>query len=294
MPPEESKARGSASGLRQRLAFGIPFLSKGIKGSWDPLRVRAEPGLASFPPAAHLAEAVVLLTRIPVPWRFAPSPSASPWAFPVVGALLGAATGAAAALGGALGLSPALSTGWALAATLLLTGALHEDGLADTADGLGGGRTPERRLAIMRDSRIGSFGALALALSTGLRWSALASLEGAGQGAWRVVAATTAAGALARCAMLLPMRLPPARPDGLGAGLGRVRPAAIAAGWAFGTGLAFALLPATRAVLSLLLAVAAGLLLARTGRRTLGGRTGDLLGATEQAAECAILSVLAR
>ncbi|MGI4976322.1 MAG: adenosylcobinamide-GDP ribazoletransferase [Janthinobacterium lividum] len=258
------------------------------------MRARAEPGLASFPPAAHLAEALVLLTRIPVPWRFIPSPSASPWAFPVVGAFLGAATGATATLGGALGLPPALSAGWALAATLLLTGALHEDGLADTADGLGGGRTPERRLAIMRDSRIGSFGALALVLSTGLRWSALAAFEGAGQGTWRVVAASTAAGALARCAMLLPMRLPPARPDGLGASLGVVRPAAIAAGWAFGAALAFALLPAARAGLCLLLAAAAGLLLARTGRRALNGRTGDLLGATEQAAECAILTLLAR
>ncbi|MGI3778496.1 MAG: adenosylcobinamide-GDP ribazoletransferase [Janthinobacterium lividum] len=244
--------------------------------------------------AAHLAEAVVLLTRVPVPWRFVPSPSASPWAYPVAGALLGAATGATAALGGALGLPPASSAGWALAATLLLTGALHEDGLADTADGLGGGRTPERRLAIMRDSRIGSFGALALALSVGLRWSALASLQGAGQGAWHIVAATMAAGALARCAMLLPMRLPPARPDGLGASLGQVRPTSIAAGWAFGAALALALLPASQAALSLLLAAVAGVLLARTGRRALGGRTGDLLGATEQAAECAILTLLTR
>ncbi len=247
--------------------------------------------------AAHLAEAVVLLTRVPVPWRFVPAPGTSAWAFPVVGAVLGAATGAMAALGDALGLPPALSAGWALAATLLLTGALHEDGLADTADGLGGGRTPERRLAIMRDSRIGSFGALALALSLGLRWSALTTLaaphHGPGQGAWHLVAAIAAAGALARCAMLLPMRLPPARPDGLAAGLGRVPPVSIAAGWAYGAALAVALLPLAQAALSLLLAAAAGLLLARAGRRALGGRTGDLLGATEQVAECVLLTLFA-
>ncbi len=244
--------------------------------------------------AAHLAEAVVLLTRVPVPWRFVPAPGVSAWAYPVVGAGLGAATGAIATLGATLGLAPMLCAGWALAATLLLTGALHEDGLADTADGLGGGRTPERRLAIMRDSRIGSFGALALFLSLGLRWSALAALQGAGQGTWHLVASTAAAGALARCAMLLPMRLPPARPDGLGASLGHVRPGAIAAGWTFGAALALVLLPLAQAVPSLLLAAAAGLLLARIGRRALAGRTGDLLGATEQAAECAVLTLLAR
>ncbi len=294
MPPEARKAKGSASGLRQRLAFGIHFSGHGIKGSSDPLRVWAAPSLAAFLRLpAHLAESVVLLTRIPVPWRFVPAPGASAWAHPVVGALIGAATGATAAAGAALGLPPALSAGWALAATLLLTGALHEDGLADTADGLGGGRTPERRLAIMRDSRIGSFGALALLLSLGLRWSALVALQGAGQGAWSLVAATAAAGALARCAMLLPMRLPPARTDGLGASLGHVPGASIVAGWACGAALAAVLLPPTRAVLSLLLAAGAGLLLARAGRRALGGRTGDLLGAAEQAAECAVLTVLA-
>ncbi len=240
----------------------------------------------------------MLLTRVPVPWRFVPSQGQAVWAYPVVGALAGAAAGAVAWLGTGLGLGAALSAGWALAASLLLTGALHEDGLADAADGIGGGRTPERRLAIMRDSRIGSFGALALALSVGLRWSALAAIGqrvlDAGAGGGRLLAAAAAAGALARCAMLLPMRLPPARADGMAAALGRVPGRAIAAGWAWGAALALALLPAGRAALALLLAAAAGAALSRVGRRALGGRTGDLLGAAEQVAECAVLTLLAR
>ncbi len=243
--------------------------------------------------AAHLAEAMVLLTRVPVPWQFASSPGRAVWAYPVVGTLVGAVAGAVAALGVRLGLGAALSAGWALSASLLLTGALHEDGLADTADGIGGGRTPERRLAIMRDSRIGSFGALALVVSVGLRWSALATIAGHGGGT-RLVAAAAAAGALARCAMLLPMRLPPARADGMAAALGRVSGRAVLAGWACGAALALALLPAGRAGVALLLAAGASVLLSRVGRRMLGGRTGDLLGAAEQVAECAVLTLLAR
>ena len=259
-------------------------------------------GVAARRGVAHLAEAVVLLTRVPVPWRFVPSRGEAAWAYPVVGALAGATVGAVAWAGIGLGLGAVLSAGWALAASLLLTGALHEDGLADAADGIGGGRTPERRLAIMRDSRIGSYGALALALSVGLRWSALAAIgqhatgagTGAGTGGARLVAATAAAGALARCAMLVPMRLPPARADGMAATLGRVPGRTIAAGWACGAALALALLPSGQAVAALLLAGVAGAALSRVGRQALGGRTGDLLGAAEQVAECAVLTLLAR
>jgi adenosylcobinamide-GDP ribazoletransferase len=245
----------------------------------------------------HLAEAVVLLTRVPVPWRFVPSAGRAVWAYPVVGALVGAAVGAAAALGLRLGLGAALSAGWALAVSLLLTGALHEDGLADTADGVGGGRTVERRLAIMRDSRIGSFGCLALVLSVGLRWSALTAIGQAGgqdAGGVGLVAAAAAAGALARCAMLLPMRLPPARGDGMAAALGQVPGRAVVGGWACGVALALGMLSWRRAVPVVLLAAVAGMALARVGRRALGGRTGDLLGAAEQVAECAVLTLLAR
>src|SRR5215470_19030586 len=98
------------------------------------------------------------------------------WAAPVAGALVGLIGGLAYALAQAAGLGPLPAAGLALVATLLVTGALHEDGLADTADAFGTGASPEARLAIMRDSRIGTFGACVLILSIGLRWAALASL----------------------------------------------------------------------------------------------------------------------
>lgn len=98
------------------------------------------------------------------------------WALPVAGLLVGLAGALVYKISSRLGLTPNLAALLALATTALITGALHEDGLADTADGLGGGRTRERKLEIMRDSRIGTYGVCALILSFGLRWSALAAI----------------------------------------------------------------------------------------------------------------------
>ena len=98
------------------------------------------------------------------------------WAAPLAGAVVGAVGALAYALAHAAGLGPLPAAGLTLVATLIVTGALHEDGLADTLDAFGAGATPQTRLAIMRDSRIGTFGACALILSLGLRWAALASL----------------------------------------------------------------------------------------------------------------------
>ena len=78
------------------------------------------------------------------------------------------------------GLSPSVAAALALAAAMLATGCLHEDGLSDVADGFGGGKTRERKLEIMRDSRIGAYGAAALVMSVLIRWSALADLGSAG------------------------------------------------------------------------------------------------------------------
>jgi adenosylcobinamide-GDP ribazoletransferase len=134
------------------------------------------------------------------------------WALPIAGLLVGLAGALVYKISSRLGLAPNLSALLALATTALVTGALHEDGLADTSDGLGGGRTRERKLEIMRDSRIGTYGVCALILSFGLRWGALATIADP----WAVTLALCAAHAAARAGVPAFMSLvPPARPDGL-------------------------------------------------------------------------------
>ncbi len=240
---------------------------------------------------AELVGACTLLTRLPVGGLAAahPPPGDCVWAYPLAGALAGGLGAGVLSLAMAAGLPQPLAAGWALAITVLLTGGLHEDGLADTADGFGGGRTPERKLAIMRDSRIGSFGALALLFSAGLRGTALSLSP-------RPALALLLAGVLGRGAMLLPLLLlRPARPDGLAASLGQRQAGRLATGLAVAAtgGLAVAATTGLGASAATAAAGLAGLLVAGLARRQVGGYTGDVLGAAEQAAECAALTVLA-
>jgi len=239
---------------------------------------------------AELASALLLLTRLPCGWLLGGRPPAaladSVWAFPLVGAALGGVGGGLFWLGARAGLPPILAALWTLTALLVVTGALHEDGLADTADGFGGGGTRERKLEIMRDSRIGAFGALALFLSLALRGGAMVVLASPG----RVALALVAAGALGRAAMLVLLQvLPPARADGLAAGLGvyRTGPAAV------GLCVAAVVALACGAVWAGLAAVLVALAVAWAARTQIGGYTGDVLGAAAVLTECVVLSVLA-
>jgi adenosylcobinamide-GDP ribazoletransferase len=237
----------------------------------------------------ELRLALAFLTRVPLRLTETPAEmplAASGWAFPLVGAVVGFIGGAAYWVVTALGIPVAASALLAVGATILFTGGLHEDGLADTADGLGGGASVEDKLAIMRDSRSGAFGVLALVLSVGVRAAAIAALGGSG----KVMAALVAAHAVGRAGLPATMRwLEPARRDGLGAAAGR--PAAAVAIWAMGIGLVIAVLalglkPGLAAVL------AAGVVMAakgRVARRAIGGYTGDVLGAIEQGGEIAML-----
>jgi len=212
------------------------------------------------------------------------------WALPLAGLLVGVAGAFVYKVASRFGLTPNLAALLALATTALITGALHEDGLADTADGLGGGRTRDRKLEIMRDSRIGTYGVCALVLSFGLRWSALATIASP----WAVTLALCAAHAAARAGVPAFMSLvPPARPDGLSASAGVPPGRSVAIAFALGTlALALALGPA-KALVGLILLSLAGLLLARLAIRQIGGQTGDILGAFEQTGEILILLVAA-
>ena len=240
-------------------------------------------------PLAQLIVAAALLTRLPLPHlpasAFAVQARAA-WAWPVVGLVVGGLAGLAGLGAMAAGLPAGIAAGLVLAVQIVVTGAMHEDGLADTADGLWGGLTPERRLEIMRDSRIGSYGVLALILSLGLRWQALALLLPQGIGA------LIAAAALSRAVMPgLMAALPHARADGLSRGVGRPPVAAIAAGGAIALAIA-ALALGAAAIPALIAACAAALLVGALARARLGGQTGDILGASQQCAEIAILLVL--
>lgn len=238
---------------------------------------------------ADLAAAFSLLTRLPCPTMHeAPSPRAA-WAWPVAGAAVGALAAVVISAALWLGLPASVASALALVAAALLTGGLHEDGLADTADGLMGGQTKERRLEIMKDSRIGSYGSLALVLVTLVRWSALTALITAGAH-W---GALIAAGALSRAPMaVLIALLPNARGTGLSHLTGQPPRAAVAG--ALVVAATFALLATGAALIPMILAATATTaFLARAAQKRIGGQTGDILGASQQLAEAAALSLAA-
>ncbi|MGH6825272.1 adenosylcobinamide-GDP ribazoletransferase [Methyloceanibacter sp.] len=240
---------------------------------------------------AELAAAFALLTRLPVPRLHLPRltvPSEAVWAYPIAGAAVGVIGGAVYWFAHSLSCPPALAAPCALAAMILLTGALHEDGLADFADGLAGD-TKERSLSIMRDHQIGTYGVLALVLSLAVRATAIALIAEPAM----VMAALIAAGAASRSsAVLIMAALPPARRDGMSASVGSPTAglAAIALGVTFVV--AWLLLPLG---VSLLLIVSAGVsavVIGRVALNRLGGQTGDVLGASSQLCECLALIVL--
>lgn len=236
---------------------------------------------------ADLLSAFALLSRLPLP-NHQGTGAASAWAWPLVGAVLGALVAALASAALWLGVTPEVTAALVLAFGAMLTGGLHEDGLSDTADGLFGGWTKERRLEIMKDSRVGSYGVLALVLVTLARWAGLTALLVYG-GHWAALVAT---GALSRAPMALVMALlPNARGAGLSHATGRPSPATALAGLALALIIA-ALLLGWAAIPMGLAALGVALMLSVSALRRIGGQTGDILGATQQLAEAACLAVL--
>ncbi len=207
-------------------------------------------------------------------------------AFALVGAGLGLAAGVVFAAAAKLGLPPSLAAICALATLVLATGALHEDGLGDTADGFGGGRDREQKLAIMRDSRTGVFGIIAITLGLIARLAAIAALAGTGA----VLGALVAAGAASRAAIpAVMLSLSPARTDGLGASAGRPARTDVMIGTALAAVIALATLGIGAAIVALAACALAAAAVGALARRQIGGHTGDVLGAVQQACEIAFL-----
>jgi adenosylcobinamide-GDP ribazoletransferase len=242
---------------------------------------------------SDIADALRFFTRLRVG---EPDPGASldidriAWAAPVAGVAVGLIGALVLGLTAVLGLPLMLRAGLTTAALVATTGALHEDGLADVADGFGGGATRARKLEIMRDSRVGAYGAIALALALILRVGALtAALDG---GFWRAALSLMLVAALSRAAALTPLALlPPARTDGAGAAAGRLDSNALAAAWVSGLVIAVALglvaLGLAQTLMAALLSGASALLMVALARRAIGGQTGDVAGAAQQCGEIA-------
>jgi len=236
----------------------------------------------------ELRLAMMLLTRLPVGRLGAQLVlSSAIWAYPLAGALVGGLTGGALLLALHLGLPSVPAALLALAVNVLLTGAMHEDGLADLADGFGGGASRERKLEVMRDSRIGTYGVVALVLALGLRAAFLSELPVTG-----LVAHLAGLGALSRGLLpVLMVALPPARAEGLGQSAGAgARPAQVLAGLGLAAAIALATLPSFLAVAAIMTIAVLGIGL--LARQQIGGFTGDVLGGANIAAEVSAMALL--
>jgi adenosylcobinamide-GDP ribazoletransferase len=236
--------------------------------------------------------AVAFLTRLPMPHPQGPMPPnfvRTHRMFPVVGALIGAAVGLLCLGLRHVGVPDLAAAALALGAGAVLTGALHEDGLADVADGFGGGRDLASKLEIMRDSRLGTYGALILLVSFATKLSALAAIPDG-----YVVQSLIASHALARGVLpWMSMSLPYARKDGLAANAGRPDAATAAIAAALALAVALLSLSFANALGAALVACLSAAGMARLAQRQIGGQTGDVLGGAEQVAETVILVLLA-
>ncbi|SFD46113.1 cobalamin-5'-phosphate synthase [Sulfitobacter brevis] len=240
-----------------------------------------------------LLTALGLLTRLPLPVDTNTSPdgramAAAAWAYPVAGFAVGLVAVAFGSVLAALSVAPPVAALFVMATMILLTGAMHEDGLADCADGFWGGWDRDRRLEIMKDSQIGTYGVIGLALSLGLRWMVLTLLIE--QGALGI--GLLGAAVISRAAMVWVMyHLPNARAVGLSRLTGRPDQAATGGAivlavlislWVAGLGFFW--------LLAIAAAVAFGS--AQIARRKIGGQTGDVLGAIQQLVDLAVLVTL--
>ncbi|MEM7651763.1 MAG: adenosylcobinamide-GDP ribazoletransferase [Pseudomonadota bacterium] len=249
----------------------------------------------------EVAIALIFLTRLPIKiaGSFAMEDvTRAGWAFPLAGAVVGLIGGTVMAGALWLGLPPILAAILGLSASMLVSGCLHEDGWADVCDGFGGGATAERKLEIMRDSRLGTYGAVGLILNVGFRAGSLSLITSP----ILAICVFVCAHALSRAAMPLVQYVTPlARQDGLAAGAGR--PSVLVAGGAVFCG-ALSLIPLvfislafvgeSVAFVGVVIAVQSVAVwgLRVIAVRQIGGYTGDVLGAVQQLSEMILLAGL--
>lgn len=238
--------------------------------------------------ATDIPASLGILSRIPVEVNQEAGTkrgAASSWAFPIAGAVIGFIAVLAGWVSMLLGVPDIATAAIILATLIMVSGAMHEDGLADTFDGLWGGYTTARRLEIMKDSHIGAYGVLALTVSVITRFGLILALVQQGQ-IWMLIAVAT----LSRAPMVFIMaKLPPARDFGLSRSVGqpKIETALLAALIALTIGLAMLGSVILHGILLTGILVGG---LAFTAKRKIGGQTGDILGATQQLSEIAFLA----
>ena len=241
--------------------------------------------------AAYAIVAVQFLTRLPVPVLRSFNPcwmDASVAYFPFAGLIVGGIC-ASVWLAATQIWPPGISAILAVAAGIAATGAFHEDGLADTADGLGGGLTREKRLAIMKDSRIGTYGTVVLLTALALKVACLAVMS-----PWTGAVALLTAHVCGRIVPVVASRLVPYAGETEGAKVSPVVPSGRRLAFAVASGLVLALLiPVVPMVAALAAGTAGACWMLAKAQKLIGGQTGDVLGASEQVFEVAVLLVLA-
>lgn len=238
-----------------------------------------------------VARAIVMLSRIPTPhnWTTAedrPWPYAV-WSYPLVGLVTGGGVWVAAWAGHALNL-PSFATGFlAVVVGLMITGGLHADGLADTADGFGGGHTKDRKLDIMKDSHIGAYGVMALICVLGLQAAAYAHMSSSLELSFNMMIGAAVA---SRAAMVMPiLLLRPARDDGLGHSISSTPNVALIRAALIGAGALVLLLPIGKALGALIIVCCLLGAWVWTCHHHIGGYTGDTLGTTQILVETILL-----
>ncbi|WP_420100823.1 adenosylcobinamide-GDP ribazoletransferase [Bosea sp. (in: a-proteobacteria)] len=267
----------------------------------------AEPDTAPYWPGWLVATAICVRfwSRLPVPGlpgesdvHALPDFRVMPRAMPFAALVIALPAALVVLLAGLARLDGLVAAALGLTALALTTGAFHEDGLADSVDGLFGGQTPERRLEIMKDSRVGSYGAIAIGLSLLLRASLIAMIA-TRAGPWAAAASLLLAAPWSRSeGLLLLAREGAARSHGASAAVGRPSPATASLALFISAVLALALaatakLPLIGVVVGLGLAHGAAAAMRRLARRLIGGQTGDIVGAVQQLGEIAIYLGLA-
>jgi len=210
-------------------------------------------------------------------------------AFPLAGLIVGAVGALTYAVCSALKLPPEAAAFIAIGAMIFFTGALHEDGLADLADGAGSHKDKETRLRIMRDSRIGTFGTLALIIVVGVKTGSITALG------WSDHVATMLLGSAAASRAFLPalMRfIPPARADGLAVQAGRPEENQVVLAALLGAALALLFLGPVAGIIAFAVGAGTAAFIGWFAKRRIGGLTGDVLGAAQQMSEAAMMLVV--